>query len=121
MRLVASVCVCMYVYMYVYMYVCMYVCMYMWTKKLAVLGFNALKSPGSVIYCFFVEFNHQKGGLLRQEVTSEKDNRKHSINGTRERFSENCITAVVHVLLAIPEICVPSYTVVSILFRLKLN
>ena len=87
--------------------------MYMWTKKLAVLGFNTLKSPGSVIYCFFVEFNHQKGGLLRQEVTSEKDNRKHSINGTRERFSENCITAVVHVLLAIAEISVPSYTVVS--------
>ena len=44
-RLVTSVCVCV------------YVCMYMWTKKRAVWGLTTRKSSVSVIYCSLIEFN----------------------------------------------------------------
>ena len=63
MRLVVSVCVCMYIYIYIYK----------WTKKLAVWGLTTGKSPVSVIYCSFVEFNGQKGAYYaRQFVLGRK-------------------------------------------------
>ena len=64
--------------------VCVYVCVYMWPKKLPVWGLTAWKSPISVTYCSFVEFNCQKMHLLCQVIRSGKEIWKHSINGTRE-------------------------------------
>ena len=60
-------------------------CMYV-AKNPAVWGLTARKSPVSVIYCSLVEYNHQKRGLLCQEIHSGKEIPKHSINGTGEGF-----------------------------------
>ena len=63
---------------------CKCACLYMYVaKNLAVWGLTARKSPVSVI---LVEYNHQKRGLLCQEIRSGKEIPKHSINGTGEGF-----------------------------------
>ena len=69
MCLVASVCVCMYVYV---------------DKKWAVLGLTTGNSPVSVIYCSLIEFNNQKRGLVCQVIHSGKEVWNHSINGTEK-------------------------------------
>ena len=62
-----------------FVYVCMYV-----NKKRAVWTLTTRKSFVSVIYCWLVEFNGQKRGLLCQAIRSEKEICSHSINGTEK-------------------------------------
>ena len=66
MRLVTSVCGCM----YVCVCVCIYIC---GQKKRAVWGLTTRKSPVNVIYCLLVEFNGQKRGYYaRQFILGKK-------------------------------------------------
>ena len=79
---------------FVYMCICVYIC----GQKTGCWGLTTWKSLVDVIYCLLVKFNRQKRSLLCQVIRPGKEIPEHSINGTRKRSSENCITVEPHLV-----------------------
>ena len=63
---------------------------YIWSHRFMCMYYVAKKI--GAIYCSLIEFNRQKRSLLCQVICSEKEIWRHSINGMRKGFPENCIT-----------------------------
>ena len=65
-------------------------CIHVCGKKTGYL--TTWKSLIGTIYCSLIKFNRQKRSLSRQVIRSEKEIRRHSINGMGKGSPENCIT-----------------------------